>query len=151
MYSLFSCISENVRGTKIKIFVTYVCQVLQVQWPTPSKNLLSSGITHVSIIIKGILKPTIQLTICSQCTISLPPENIRKPYGFQGIEKGCIGNEQAHLSQVNVSLYFNTFRYFTAIFIFITPENNRKPLVFWCFQTENHWFSDVFRENNKEK
>ena len=32
----------------------------------------------------------------SQCTLSLPPENIRKPQGFlmfSGVEKGCIGNE----------------------------------------------------------
>ena len=31
-----------------------------------------------------------------QCTFSLPPENIRKPYDFlmfSGLEKGCIGNE----------------------------------------------------------
>ena len=27
------------------------------------------------------------------CTLSLPPENNRKLYGFQGLEKGCIGNE----------------------------------------------------------
>ena len=35
-------------------------------------------------------------TICSQCSLSLLPENIRKPYGFlifQGVEKGRIGNE----------------------------------------------------------
>ena len=41
--------------------------------------------------------------ICSQCTLSLPPENIRIPYSslsenltvfwcFQGVKKGCIGN-----------------------------------------------------------
>ena len=29
--------------------------------------------------------------IRSQCTLSLSPENIRKPYGFQGVERGCIG------------------------------------------------------------
>ena len=35
------------------------------------------------------------LTHLFQCTLSLPPENIRKPYGFlifQQVEKGCIGN-----------------------------------------------------------
>ena len=37
------------------------------------------------------------LTICSQCTLSLPPENNRKSYGknlcSQGVKNGCIGNE----------------------------------------------------------
>ena len=37
------------------------------------------------------------LSICSQCSLSLPPEIIRKPDGFflffQGVEKGWIGNK----------------------------------------------------------
>ena len=28
-----------------------------------------------------------------QCTLSLPPESIRKLYSFQRAEKRCIGNE----------------------------------------------------------
>ena len=32
------------------------------------------------------------LTLLSQCTLPLPPENIRK-HCFQGVEKGCIGNK----------------------------------------------------------
>ena len=34
--------------------------------------------------------------IFSQCTLSFPPENIKKPYGFlmfSAVDKGCIGNE----------------------------------------------------------
>ena len=33
-------------------------------------------------------------------SLSLPPENIRKPYGFQGVEKGCIGNKWFKLEHV---------------------------------------------------
>ena len=38
----------------------------------------------------------LKISIRSQYTLSLPPENIRKPYGslmFSGVEKGCTGNE----------------------------------------------------------
>ena len=33
------------------------------------------------------------LAHCSQCTLSLPPENRKVFWCFQGVEKGCIGNE----------------------------------------------------------
>ena len=43
-----------------------------------------------------LLPSTIIWPICSKCTLSLLPENIRKPFGsvrFSGVEKGCIGNK----------------------------------------------------------
>ena len=32
-------------------------------------------------------------SICSQCTLFLPPENLKVFWRFQGVEKGCSGNK----------------------------------------------------------
>ena len=43
-----------------------------------------------------------RLTLRPQCTLSLPPENIRKPEGFQGVEQGCIGDEWVNINNNNL-------------------------------------------------
>ena len=66
--------------------------------------------------------------ICSQCTLSLPPESIRKPgfLIFAGLEKGCIGNKQVKVSWI----------YYLQRSISLNKVHNKKSLR----------FSDVFRE-----
>ena len=44
---------------------------------------------------------------CSQCTLSLPPENIRKPYGFlmfSGGRERCIGNKWVNYARLQLSI-----------------------------------------------
>ena len=82
---------------------------LLINWHTHSFNF----ILKIYYFMKSILSrnqsiPEFRLAYCllleaalpepirSQCTFPLPPENIRKPYGFlmlSRVEKGCIGNE----------------------------------------------------------
>ena len=66
--------------------------------------------------------------ICSQCTLSLPPENIRKPEFLilSGLENGCIGNKQVKVSWI----------YCLQRSISSNKVHNKKSLR----------FSDVFRE-----
>ena len=50
--------------------------------------------------------------ICSQCTLSLPPENIRKPYGslmFPDVEKECIGNKSVNITSSRKGFVFLFF------------------------------------------
>ena len=56
------------------------------------------------------------IPICSQCTLSLPPENIRKPLRFsnvfRGYRKGALGNKwvKGKLIMKNVDTEISTVR-----------------------------------------
>ena len=80
----------------------------------------------LAVIIQGFL--IMDWPIRSQCTLSLPPEDIRKPYGFQGAEKVCIGNEWV------------TFKWKEQFFLKLFSI--MKSFVFHMFKVFNHhWFS----------
>ena len=80
----------------------------------------------LAVIIQGFV--IMDWPIRFQCTLSLPPEDIRKPYGFQEAEKVCIGNEWV------TSKWKEQF--------FLKLFSIMKSIVFHMFKVFNHhWFS----------
>ena len=76
--------------------------------------------------------------ISSQCPLSVPPENIGKPYGFQtfsGVEKGCIGNKYPN------KYFCNFLIFFVYILKTSTPSIFFKTWYFLWEVFESHWNS----------
>ena len=65
-----------------------------------------------------------------QCIFSLPTENIRKPYGFQGVEKGYIGNEWVEKSPKR---NYRMNPYFSSQFLDKLPHRLNLHFSSWFF------------------
>ena len=62
---------------------------------SPTQNVFTSQLPY-SVTQTFLCFRNTDCPVCSQCTLSLPPENMKKSYSFlmfHGVEKRCIGNK----------------------------------------------------------
>ena len=131
----------NNKDTRTTSLTSHWCLYYQFwTYSTPFSNTSIDGLMHVNICWGA-------LPHChnrSQCILSLPPENTRKPFGFMifsGVEKVCIGNEWVKIPKQNqqfrccivwnqnasiiiISLWWGTMKKCLAPTIYLRSEND---------------------------